>query len=198
MKLRELLQIHAPGATINEGRGLSRRRFLRTGIGGTGLLGAAALGLAPFRGAPSRGGQEPNPPPESGYGNRGGGPHAEMMHPMPTVVGEVDHERNGFHPTRILTDFDAGTVSTLPDGQTLHEYTLVAQNRNIEIVPGLEFPAWTYNGRVPGPTIRVREGDRVRIRHRGRRSGQHPLPRRPPRERGRSLRCELRDRRQGR
>ena len=50
MKLRGLLQIHAPGATIGEGWGVSRRRFLRTGIGGTGLLGAAALGLAPFRG----------------------------------------------------------------------------------------------------------------------------------------------------
>ena len=36
-------------------------------------------------------------------------------------------------------------------------------DKAIEIVPGLEFAAWTYNGRIPGPTIRVREGDRVRI-----------------------------------
>ena len=170
MKIRELLQIRSPGATTStrsttsEAQGVSRRRFLHAGLGGTGLLGAAALGLAPLRDT-TRGGQEPNPPPESGYGNQGGGPHAEVMHPMPTVVGEVDHDRNGFHPSRILTDFDAGTVSTLANGQTLHQYTLIAQNKNIEIVPGLEFPAWTYNGRVPGPTIRVREGDRVRIRH---------------------------------
>ena len=25
------------------------------------------------------------------------------------------------------------------------------------------FPAWTYNGQVPGPTIRATEGDRVRV-----------------------------------
>ena len=28
---------------------------------------------------------------------------------------------------------------------------------------GLFFPAWTYNGQVPGPTIRATEGDRIRI-----------------------------------
>ncbi|MDZ7731119.1 MAG: multicopper oxidase domain-containing protein [Natrialbaceae archaeon] len=32
-----------------------------------------------------------------------------------------------------------------------------------EILPGIEFPMWTFNGQVPGPTIRVEEGDLVRI-----------------------------------
>ena len=27
----------------------------------------------------------------------------------------------------------------------------------------MKFAAWTYNGRVPGPTLRCREGDRLRI-----------------------------------
>jgi FtsP/CotA-like multicopper oxidase with cupredoxin domain len=171
MKLRELLRIHSAAATTSthvptgDGQDMSRRGFLRTGIGGTGLLGAAALGLAPFRGEPSHRGEGSSPSPDGTDPGRNGSPHADPMHPMPTVVGEVDHDRNGFNPSSILTDFDAGAVSTLPNGQTLHEYTLIAQNRNIEIVPGLEFPAWTYNGRVPGPTIRVSEGDRVRVRH---------------------------------
>ena len=30
--------------------------------------------------------------------------------------------------------------------------------------PGVSFPAWTYNGRVPGPTLRCREGELLRIR----------------------------------
>ena len=34
---------------------------------------------------------------------------------------------NGFDPTRVLTDFDGGSVSTLPSGRTLHEYRVVAQ-----------------------------------------------------------------------
>lgn len=82
---------------------------------------------------------------------------------MPGMVGEVDHQRNGFNPSDILTDFDEGLVSILPGGQTLHEYEFVALNKDIELAADLVYPAWTYNGRIPGPTIRVREGDRVRI-----------------------------------
>jgi len=47
---------------------------------------------------------------------------------MATVVIEVDHEKNGFNPTEILTDFDPGVVSKLRDGQTLDEYTVIAQD----------------------------------------------------------------------
>ncbi|MHC1783831.1 MAG: multicopper oxidase domain-containing protein [Anaerolineaceae bacterium] len=82
---------------------------------------------------------------------------------MPGMVGEVDHQSNGFNPSEILTDFDEGRVSLLPNGQTLHEYDFIALNKEIELASGLVFPAWTYNGRIPGPTIRVREGDRVRV-----------------------------------
>lgn len=79
------------------------------------------------------------------------------------TVGEVNHEANGFHPNQLLTEFDYGEVSRLPDGQVLREYTMVARDREIEIAPGLYFPAWTYNDRVPGPSIRCVEGDRIRI-----------------------------------
>ena len=34
---------------------------------------------------------------------------------------------------------------------------------SIEVAPGIFFPAWTYNGQVPGPTIRATEGDLIRI-----------------------------------
>jgi FtsP/CotA-like multicopper oxidase with cupredoxin domain len=34
------------------------------------------------------------------------------------------------------------------------------------------FPAWTYNGQVPGPTIRATEGDRIKITFRN--AGSHP------------------------
>jgi manganese oxidase len=81
-----------------------------------------------------------------------------------TTVGDVDHARNGFDPHAILTDWDAGVVSTLPDGRRLREFTLTAVDQEIEIAPGVFFPAWTYNGRVPGPSLRATEGDRVRVR----------------------------------
>jgi len=79
------------------------------------------------------------------------------------TIGRVDHERNGFDPMEILTDFDEGVVSKDSTGRTVHEYEFTVINKDIEVAPGVFFPAWTYNGRVPGPTIRATEGDRVRI-----------------------------------
>ena len=80
------------------------------------------------------------------------------------AVGEVDHVRNGFNPTEILTDFYTGDVSTDSSGRTVREYEFNTIDKEIEVAPGVFFPAWTYNGRVPGPTIRATEGDRLLIK----------------------------------
>ncbi|MEJ7763019.1 MAG: multicopper oxidase domain-containing protein [Thermomicrobiales bacterium] len=45
----------------------------------------------------------------------------------------------------------------------VRELTLVAEEIDWEIMPGLTVKAWAYNGQVPGPEIRVNEGDFVRI-----------------------------------
>jgi FtsP/CotA-like multicopper oxidase with cupredoxin domain len=80
-----------------------------------------------------------------------------------TTVGRVDSARNGFDPHAMLTDWDTGTVSTLPDGRTLRHYEITAEDKTIEVAPGVFFNAWTYDGRVPGPTLRATEGERVRL-----------------------------------
>ena len=54
----------------------------------------------------------------------------------------------------------------------LREYTLRAIEQEIEIAPGVFFPAWTYNGTVPGPVIRATEGDRLRVKFVN--GGSHP------------------------
>jgi len=59
-----------------------------------------------------------------------------------------------------------------PDGSLLREYEIFAVEREIEIAPGIFFPAWTYNGQVPGPTIRATEGDRVKVTFKN--GGTHP------------------------
>jgi FtsP/CotA-like multicopper oxidase with cupredoxin domain len=43
------------------------------------------------------------------------------------------------------------------------EINLESQVSEIEILPGLKTPAWTYGGTVPGPLIRAKVGDRVII-----------------------------------
>ncbi len=88
------------------------------------------------------------------------------------VVGEVDHKRNGFDPADLLTDWDTGNVSKLANGQTLREFHITAVDVEIEIAPGVMFPAWTYNGRVPGPTLRATEGDMIRVYFKN--AGTHP------------------------
>lgn len=132
---------------------VSRRKFLKAST--ASVLGAA--GMASIAAIPPRQ-EQPPPDPFDPYAGHSGAHTGNMM------VGEVDHEANGFNPTDMLTDFDYGKVSTLPSGQTLREYEIIAVDKEIEIAPGIFFPAWTYNGRVPGPTLRCTEGDRIRIK----------------------------------
>ena len=79
-------------------------------------------------------------------------------------AGSVDLAANGFDPSELVRDFDQGRTSRLPDGRTLREWTIVAEDKEMEVAPGVTYPAWTYNGRIPGPTLRARQGERLRIR----------------------------------
>jgi FtsP/CotA-like multicopper oxidase with cupredoxin domain len=89
-----------------------------------------------------------------------------------TTVGAVDHAGNGFDPSAVLTDFDWGRVVDGPDGSRVREWIVTGIEREIEIAPGLWFPAWTYNGRVPGPSFRCVEGERLRFVFQN--GGTHP------------------------
>ncbi len=96
-------------------------------------------------------------------------------------VGRVS--KDGFNPTSYLRAWNFSDLAPehraryyketkRPDGSLLREYELVAVDREIEIAPGVFFPAWTFNGQVPGPTLRATEGDRVRINFVN--AGTHP------------------------
>ncbi len=147
---------------------LSRRDFLAAAaglLGGAGLLplaaGRAASAAAHGHAAPAVAQTAPlvAPPLLPGHGGNG-------------TVGDVDTKRMGYDPVRFLTSFQGGRVSRRADGRTLREFQVVAYDKPLEIAPGVFFPAWTFNGTVPGPTLRVREGDRVRIRFIN--AGAHP------------------------
>ncbi len=97
------------------------------------------------------------------------------------VVGRV--APGPFNPTTFLRTWNFSDLppaerdkfyrETLrPDGSRLREYQLNAVDRELEIAPGIYFPAWTYNGQVPGPTLRATEGDRVRVTFLN--QGSHP------------------------
>jgi FtsP/CotA-like multicopper oxidase with cupredoxin domain len=71
-------------------------------------------------------------------------------------------------PTSVeyLTHFNCGHVSKDESGRTLRQFTLIVEeNQKIPIsYEGHIFEGWTFNGTIPGPTMRVTEGDLVRIR----------------------------------
>ena len=139
-------------------RAVSRRQAIRTGLIGTAGLAAAGGALAIQKSAIAQDPDSAAPPRH----------HHDMM-----AVGEL---RPGhFDPDAYLTNFDYGKVSTLADGRTLREYEIVAEDREIEVAPGVFYPAWTYNGQVPGPTIRCTEGDLVRVKFTNRGTHAHSI-----------------------
>ena len=69
-----------------------------------------------------------------------------------------------FNPDKYLREFSYGRISHLSDGTIVREFTIIAEDDKImEISPGVFYNVWTFNGTVPGPTIRATEGDLVRI-----------------------------------
>jgi FtsP/CotA-like multicopper oxidase with cupredoxin domain len=69
-------------------------------------------------------------------------------------------------PVEYLTHFNCGHISKDESGMTVRQFTLIVEeNQKIPITyEGHIFEGWTFNGTIPGPTIRVTEGDLVRIR----------------------------------
>ncbi len=132
------------------------------------LLGGGALAAAgAFTALGPRGDRAVAQQAAAGHGMKGhgGGAHGGGANGATMRKGQtVDHRANGFNPTDLLRDFDEGTTRRLASGRTLREWEIVGADKEIEVAPGIKFPAWTFNGRVPGPTLRAREGERLRIR----------------------------------
>src|SRR5437867_3577457 len=133
-----------------EGTDVTRRKFLRIGMAATAAVAGAGLLSSPATVA----GQNPTPP----------GQVTTHQH-LPSFQGKVVPRvtATGFDPTAFLTSFDYGRISTLSDGRTLREYQITAVDVEVEIAAGVKYPAWTYNGQVPGPTLRCTEGDLIRV-----------------------------------
>ena len=142
---------------------LNRRSMLRLSAAGGAIAGAAgalplilpsgsAAPVSPHADHPSPPLQEANPLDTNHAG-----------HSLSATVGDVDVARMGFDPSVLVRTFDYGEATTMADGTTVREWEIAAYDKEIEIAPGVFFPAWTYNGQVPGPTLRANEGDRLRI-----------------------------------
>jgi FtsP/CotA-like multicopper oxidase with cupredoxin domain len=113
-----------------------RRQFLKWGAAGIGVLGTNLL-FNPIAQSKSK----------------------PMIPPPPK---DTPMQGNGINPFRFLREFDYGTVKQ-ENGRTVREFYLEATSGIIELNTVVSFRTWTYNDRVPGPTLRAKTGDRVRV-----------------------------------
>ena len=167
------------------GLGLSRGDFLKTAgvagalgvsggalglraVGGVGALGVAGGALGAHAGTAH--GQEDNATAAEGESGReidAAGHEGDVG----GHGGKGDVDLSRFDPSEFLRDFYWGEERQ-EGGRTIREYEITAGEAEIEVAPGVFYPAWTFNGQVPGPTIRAREGDRMRVVFKNR--GTHP------------------------
>lgn len=142
-------------------KGVSRRDLLKkASLGGAALIGGTVIGRTLSEQAEATTAEEYSPADpdaitSSPYGH-GHGP------PM------------GIDPTAL----NVHTFPPAPDGQpagAVRDIEISVVEKLIEIGDGVFYEAWTYNGTVPGPTIRATEGDLVRIHFENRTGRAHNL-----------------------
>jgi manganese oxidase len=85
----------------------------------------------------------------------------DVIDPMNSVINPKNAVVD---PMKYLREFNYGRVSTLPNGTVIRDFTIIASDKQTkEVSPGVFYNVWTFNGTIPGPTIRATEGDLVRI-----------------------------------
>jgi nitrite reductase (NO-forming) len=88
------------------------------------------------------------------------------------VVGAALFGFSGMNNQVETTDFGVVKTAVTPafnaelkpaSSASVKEFIIPVTHDTIEIADGVKYVGWTFGGTVPGPTIRVREGDLVRI-----------------------------------
>jgi len=134
-----------------------RRQLLQAGAGA--LIGAAGLNLGWQAGARAAANRH-QPPASQGHG--GAAPAMTHRSDLP------------FDPQDSLRDFQPGRVIE-ENGQRLRLFEVEARSIILPLAADLKFRAWSLDGRVPGPTLRARQGERIRVVFRNADSTSHSL-----------------------
>ena len=79
-----------------------------------------------------------------------------------------------FDPQLSLRSFERGRLIE-ESGRTLRLFEVEARSITVPLGGEVLFKAWTLNGRIPGPTLRAREGERIRVVFRNGDSTSHSL-----------------------
>lgn len=126
----------------------SRRHLLKVGLAGLGIAGSAIAVNSLWRSPSSS---------------------VVTVPPLPNPS-----EPEGSHPLTFLREFDRGKVS-IENGRTIREFRVEARTSTLQLNTATSFITWNLNGRVPGPTFRATEGDRIRVLFYNRAGHSHSL-----------------------
>lgn len=118
---------------------LTRRNILQWGFGGAGAYLSSSLIL----------------------GCRSSQAVAPVKVP-PTKNEDFQGLNNVFSPQKILRDFDYGVVKQ-ENGRIVREFEVFARSTTVQLNAAISYISWNLNNRIPGPTFRATEGDRLRI-----------------------------------
>jgi FtsP/CotA-like multicopper oxidase with cupredoxin domain len=125
----------------------SRRQFLKLGLLGAGASGAGLLWLS-----------------------LNGRSNSQIQ--IPPIDSDIPSDQN--NPMKVLRNFDYGTIKQ-ENGRKVREFRITATNETIDLNSVVSFNVWTFNGQVPGPTLRAKVGDRVRIIFRNQGGHSHSM-----------------------
>lgn len=118
----------------------NRRQLLKLGLAGIGMMGAAVA--------------------VQQFAQKS---HLSARVKIPPLPSDASFpEDKGISPMAMLRNFDYGTVKQ-ENGRTIREFRMVAGTSTVQLNSAVSFVTWNFNGRVPGPTLRAKQGDRVRI-----------------------------------
>ncbi|MBU6345829.1 MAG: multicopper oxidase domain-containing protein [Cyanobacteria bacterium REEB494] len=112
----------------------NRRRLLQMGLAGGGLIGSSVI----LRMVNS-------------YNNAVKIPPTEMT-----------ESQEATKPMQVLRSFDYGTLKQ-ENGRNIREFELIAGTSTIHLNSLVSYNIWDLNGRIPGPTLRAKAGERIRV-----------------------------------
>jgi FtsP/CotA-like multicopper oxidase with cupredoxin domain len=75
---------------------------------------------------------------------------------------EMAESHDATNPMQVLRNFDYGTIKR-ENGRIIREFQLIAGTSTIQLNSAVSYNIWDLNGRIPGPTLRAKEGERIRI-----------------------------------
>jgi len=81
------------------------------------------------------------------------------LHPKPAVVTNERH--TGPFSAGSALSMDAWVKPLTPE--PVKEIRLDTTHKIIDLAPGVKYSAWTFGDQVPGPVVRIRQGDRVKF-----------------------------------